>query len=367
MKVAIVLGARPQFIKAAPLLRAFENRPNVETRIVHTGQHFDENMSDIFFRELGIPRPHHMLGIHSGSHGQMTGRMLEAIETCYLEDRVDQSVVFGDTNTTLAGALASAKLNIPCAHVEAGLRSWDRRMPEEVNRVLVDHCSTWLFCPTDQAKANLENEGLKEHVYLVGDIMYDAVRMFAPGRTESSGLLRDYGLLPGAFFLLTVHRAYNTEEPDALRSIMLACRRLEKAVLFPVHPRTRPLLESQVEIPPNVVVCDPLGYVDMLDAVANCRCVLTDSGGLQKEAYFLRVPCVTLRSETEWTETVDAGWNVVAGTDARRIVGAVHLIEQGQREPIDCYGDGRAAEKITSVLTGQSDFRQDRVCGPTNC
>lgn len=350
MRVALIVGARPQFIKAAPLLDQLRATPGVEPLLVHSGQHFDENMSAVFFRELGLPTPDFSLSIHSGSHGQMTGRMLEAIESCLVSSRAERVVVFGDTNTTLAGALAAAKLQIPVAHVEAGLRSWNRTMPEEINRVLVDHCSTWLFCPTGQAVANLTAEGVTRGVHMVGDIMFDAVRRFgavAKARTET--LVR-FGLSAGGYFVLTIHRAYNTENPDVLRGILAAAGALRAPVLFPVHPRTRPLLATGVVVPGNVILCDPLGYLDMLCVVANCRCVLTDSGGLQKEAYFLGVPCATLRPETEWVETVEAGWNVLAGTEADGIVTAVERVLDGSRQPIPCYGDGHSAVQITALV-----------------
>lgn len=350
MRVALIVGARPQFIKAAPLLSQLRATPGVEPLLVHSGQHFDENMSAVFFRELGLPTPDFSLSIHSGSHGQMTGRMLEAIESCLVSSRAERVVVFGDTNTTLAGALAAAKLQIPVAHVEAGLRSWNRTMPEEINRVLVDHCSTWLFCPTGQAVANLTAEGVTRGVHMVGDIMFDAVRRFgavAKARTET--LVR-FGLSAGGYFVLTIHRAYNTENPDVLRGILAAAGALRAPVLFPVHPRTRPLLAAGMVVPGNVILCDPLGYLDMLCAVANSRCVLTDSGGLQKEAYFLGVPCATLRPETEWVETVEAGWNVLAGTESDGIVAAVERVLDGSRQPIPCYGDGYSAEQITALV-----------------
>lgn len=355
MRVALIVGARPQFIKAAPLLDQLRATPGVEPLLVHSGQHFDENMSAVFFRELGLPTPDFSLGIHSGSHGQMTGRMLEAIETCLVSSRAERVVVFGDTNTTLAGAVAAAKLQVPVAHVEAGLRSWNRTMPEEINRVLVDHCSAWLFCPTGQAVANLAAEGVTRGVHLVGDIMFDAVRRFgavARGRAET---LARFGLSAGGYLVLTIHRAYNTENPDVLRGILAAAGALRAPVLFPVHPRTRPLLAAGVAVPGNVILCDPLGYLDMLCVVANSRCVLTDSGGLQKEAYFLGVPCATLRPETEWVETVEAGWNVLAGTEPDGIVAAVGRVLTASRRPIACYGDGRAAEPITARLLAEPE------------
>jgi UDP-N-acetylglucosamine 2-epimerase len=350
MKVALIVGARPQFIKAAPLWDALRAARGIQPLLVHSGQHFDENMSGVFFRELGLPAPDFNLAIHSGGHGQMTGRMLEAIEGCLQATRPDAVVVFGDTNTTLAAALAAAKLQIPVAHVEAGLRSWNRTMPEEINRVLVDHCSAWLFCPTERAVANLAAEGITRGVSMVGDVMFDAVRRFGARAREQSTTLARHGLRPGEYFVLTLHRAYNTDRPETLRDVLAAAGALSLPVLFPVHPRTRPLLTTNGALPPNIIPCDPLGYLDMLCALGQCRCVLTDSGGLQKEAYFLGVPCVTLRPETEWVETVEAGWNVLAGTEPDGIAGAVSRVLAANRKPIKCYGDGHSAEEITALL-----------------
>lgn len=351
MKLALIVGARPQFIKAAPLLCELETIADTDVVLIHSGQHFDANMSDIFFCELGLRQPEYHLGINSSSHGEMTGRMLGSIEQCLMRAKVERVVVFGDTNTTLAGALAAAKLGVPVAHVEAGLRSWNRAMPEEVNRVLVDHCSTWLFCPTDQAVQNLAREGISRGVHLVGDIMFDAVRMFGEQARERVAILESYRLRPEHYSVLTIHRAYNTQDTRALRSILDACGRLDTPVLFPVHPRTRPLISAGVDLPSNVILCDPLGYLDMLCVVANACMVLTDSGGLQKEAYFLRVPCVTLRPETEWVETVTAGWNIVAGTDADRIVASVNAILSAPRTSISCFGDGHAARQMCADIT----------------
>jgi UDP-N-acetylglucosamine 2-epimerase len=332
MKIAMIVGARPQFIKAAPLWDALRAAPGVEPLLVHSGQHFDENMSGVFFRELGLPEPHFNLAIHSGGHGQMTGRMLEAIEGCLQTTRPDALVVFGDTNTTLAGALAAAKLQIPVAHVEAGLRSWNRTMPEELNRVLVDHCSTWLFCPTEQARTNLAAEGITRGVHQVGDIMFDAVRRFGALARERP---------------IQTHRAYNTENPEVLRGILAAVGELGTPVVFPVHPRTRPLLERGVSVPANVILCEPLGYLDMLCLTSGARCVLTDSGGLQKEAYFLGVPCVTLRPETEWVETVAAGWNVLAGSRVMAMaVPPSSLLASSWPAPEASLGHERADDRV---------------------
>lgn len=350
MNIALIVGARPQFIKAAPLWERLRTEADTKTSLIHSGQHFDENMSGVFFRELELPQPDFNLAIHSGSHGQMTGRMLEAIEGCLTKLKPDAVVVFGDTNTTLAGTLAAVKLQVPVAHVEAGLRSWNRSMPEEVNRVLVDHCSRWLFCPSGQAVDNLSAEGVRSGVHQVGDIMFDAVRRFGALARDRRETLDRFGLQPGAYFVLTVHRAYNTENPNILRGILKAAKLLELPILFPVHPRTRPLLNVVLPLPSNLHLCDPLGYLDMLGVLAQAKCVLTDSGGLQKEAYFLGVPCATIRPETEWVETVSAGWNIVAGTDTQGIVDAVNRVLTAERRPVDVFGDGHSAERIVKLL-----------------
>lgn len=353
MKVAVIVGARPQFIKAAPLLRAFERTGQVQVKLVHSGQHFDANMSDVFFHELGLPQPCHRISTPPGRQGQMVAHMLAGIEAYLDQEHVDQAVVFGDTNTTLAGALACAKLGVACAHVEAGLRSWNRAMPEEINRVLVDHCSTLLLCPTAQAVRNLATEGITKRVFLVGDVMLDAVRLFRPLADRRISLLTRYGFRPGGYFVLTVHRAENTEDTDALQRILEACDQLGLPVLFPVHPRTRRLLAGGMAIPAVVRLVEPLGYLDMMCAVSNARAVLTDSGGLQKEAYFLSVPCVTLREETEWPETVAVGANVLAGTNSARIVQSATQFRDapapvmgGHRE----FGDSHAAEEICRLV-----------------
>ena len=350
MTVAVIVGARPQFIKAAPLLKHCAVSAQLRVKVVHSGQHFDANMSAVFFEELGLPQPDCQLGVPPGGHGQMTGHMLAGIEGFLLQAHVDQVVVFGDTNTTLAGALAAVKLGIPCAHVEAGLRSWNRSMPEEINRVLVDHCSTWLLCPTEQAVKNLTAEGITRGVHLVGDLMLDAANMFLPLARRRIDVLSPFGLRPSEYDVLTVHRAGNTDDPATLQRILNACGRLSVPVLFPVHPRTRSVLAQGVSVPAQVRLAEPLGYLDMLCVVSHARTVLTDSGGLQKEAYFLGVPCVTLRMETEWVETLAAGWNVLAGTETDRIVEAVREIASAPRTRSAEFGDGTAAEKVCRIL-----------------
>ncbi len=371
MKILTVVGARPQFIKAAMVSRAIveHNRqganPTVVEEIIHTGQHYDDNMSDIFFRQMGIPEPAANLHAGTGLHGEMTGRMLSAIEKEIVNRKPDWVLVYGDTNSTLAGALAAAKLQVPVAHVEAGLRSFNRRMPEEINRILTDHVSSLLFCPTHAAVDNLSNEGITRGVHHVGDVMYDAALLFGEIAARTSTILRDLNLTPGEYYLATVHRAENTDDPIRLRNILTALKALEKPVILPLHPRTKKILQkfspslltppsSPAKPSPSLRIVDPLSFLDMVELEKNARCILTDSGGVQKEAYFHGVPCVTLREETEWVETVQAGWNQVVGAETERIVAAVRRARTG--EPIHEYGEGNSTadvlEHICAAVSG---------------
>jgi UDP-GlcNAc3NAcA epimerase len=349
MKVLSVVGARPQFVKCAPVSR--ELRKVHEEVLVHTGQHYDYLLSEVFFRDLGIPAPDYHLDIGSGSHGVQTGRMLAAIEEVIGKEEPEIVLVYGDTNSTLAGALAAAKVHVPVAHVEAGLRSFDRRMPEEVNRVLTDHCSDLLFCPTATAVANLAAEGVTAGVHLTGDVMVDALQQNLPLAKERSTALIDLGLSPKGYFLATVHRASNTDDPAALRAIMDAFARLDAPVVFPVHPRTRKkFAEYGIAPAANVSVVEPLPYFDMLALLSGARAVLTDSGGVQKEAYILEVPCVTLRENTEWVETLEDGWNVLVGADADRIVAEADAAGDARRQHAARFGDGHAAARIAAII-----------------
>lgn len=350
MRTVTIVGARPQFIKSWAVSAALR-AAGIDEVIVHTGQHYDECLSSRFFAELGLRAPDHHLGIGSGTHGQQTGRMLEAVEGVLSGEKPDWVVVYGDTNSTLAGALAAAKLQLPLAHIEAGLRSFNRRMPEEINRVLTDHLSQRLFCPSGDAVENLAREGIAVGVTAVGDVMYDALRHFADRARASSTILHALGLADRGFHVATLHRAELTDNSDRLRALLAVLDRLDAPVVLPLHPRTRARLEATGGLPPltgGLRVVEPLGYLDMVRLVSSCRRVLTDSGGLQKEAYWLRRPCVTLREETEWTETVQAGWNTVAGTDEVRIRAAL-AADFPSAHP-DLYGDGHAAERIAAVL-----------------
>ena len=348
MRVVSVVGARPQFIKAAPLGRALRARH--EEILVHTGQHYDDNMSAVFFRELALAEPDRSLGIGSGSQGAQTGQMLAAIEEVLVETAPRLVLVFGDTNSTLAGALAAAKLGIPVAHVEAGLRSFNRAMPEEINRVLTDHVSTLLFAPAADAAALLAKEGIERGVHVVGDLMLDALEMFR-GRAIERGAARALGVEP-PYIVATIHRAENTNDEARLRELLAGLDGCGLTVVLPLHPRTKKrMAELDLRVPSaRLHLVEPQGYLDMLSLQAGAACVATDSGGMQKEAYFLGVPCVTLRDETEWTATLSTGWNVLAGADATRIAAAVQaqLRPHGPRPAL--YGDGRAAQKIVDVI-----------------
>ncbi|MCZ6802240.1 MAG: UDP-N-acetylglucosamine 2-epimerase (non-hydrolyzing) [Nitrospirae bacterium] len=351
MKVVSIVGARPQFIKCAPVSR--ELRRVASEIVVHTGQHYDGNMSDVFFRDLDLPKPDFYLGIGSGSHAKQTGPMLEKIEEVLLQETPDYCLVYGDTNSTLAGALAAAKLHIPVAHVEAGLRSFNRQMPEEINRVVTDHLSSVLFCPTETAVKNLSQEGITRGVHLIGDVMYDALWDNLQVAEKKSDILARLQLQPGNYILATVHRAENTDQPENLKNILYAFRELVKAgstVVFPAHPRTQKQLgEFGKEKLANLHVIDPVSYLDMLLLESRARVILTDSGGVQKEACWLHVPCVTLRNETEWIETVESGWNVLVGPDPNRIVKAARCAEGGDPSH-GPWQKGEATRNIVAVM-----------------
>jgi UDP-GlcNAc3NAcA epimerase len=406
MKIVTVIGARPQFIKAAVVSRAIKalNRRSprsgglrsgdrIEEVIIHTGQHYDYAMDRVFFEELEIPRPHYNLEVGSGPHGRQTGRMLEGIEAVLESEKPQLVLVYGDTNSTLAGALAAAKLHIPVAHVEAGLRSYNRQMPEEINRVIVDHLSEVLFCPTTESVRNLAGEGIRNGrskvVKKVGDVMYDSVLYYSDLADRKATILKDLGLFvssnpqsglvdfvphsafriphsgwdapnselrtPDYYYLATLHRAENTDDPKRLISILRALREIGRTnpVILPVHPRTKKMMTSNRVLPegPEIRLIEPVSYLNMLALEKHAGAILTDSGGVQKEAYWLRVPCITLREETEWVETVQSGWNTLAGADGKRILKAVgDLNRKRPRSASRLFGDGRAGEKIVEAL-----------------
>jgi UDP-N-acetylglucosamine 2-epimerase len=344
-----VLGARPQFIKAAPVSAALRTAGHDEA-ILHTGQHYDDAMSRVFFEEMDIPRPVANLGVGSGRHGAQTARMLIGIEEALQARPPDVVLVYGDTNSTLAGALAACKLGLPLAHVEAGLRSFNRSMPEEHNRVIADHCADLLCCPTQTAVDNLAREGVTEGVHLVGDTMVDALHRFLPVARSRSRVLEDLGLAPREYALATVHRAYNTDDTARLRAILDALGKLALPTVLPLHPRTRARMEATgVRAPREPRIIEPTGYLDTLMLLSNAQRLFTDSGGMQKEAYVLGVPCVTLRPETEWVETVAAGWNILVDADPERIRAAAAMpIPTEERAQL--FGDGHAAERIVRCL-----------------
>ncbi|HJO29551.1 MAG TPA: UDP-N-acetylglucosamine 2-epimerase (non-hydrolyzing) [Acidobacteriota bacterium] len=346
MKVLSVVGARPQFIKAAVLSRVL-SRSHHEV-LLHTGQHYDDCMSGQFLRELALPTPDYELGVGSGTHAQQTAKMLVGIEEAIVREQPDAMVVFGDTNSTLAGALAAAKVGIKIAHVEAGLRSFNRSMPEEVNRVLVDHLSTWLFCPSDSSAKNLETEGIFQGIHVVGDLMAEAIE--SVDAAFSSAVFERLDLQPQQYLLATIHRAENTDDHERLKLLLVALASIEETVVLPIHPRTKQAIGGTglAELS-GIQFIDPVGYADMVALERSARMILTDSGGVQKEAYWLGVPCLTLREETEWTETVEAGWNVLTGVDAQRILKTVRMFEPPSERPA-LYSEGRASDRIVALL-----------------
>lgn len=348
MKIITVIGARPQFVKAAAVSNSL--RKEHEEIIIHTGQHYDENMSKVFFEELSIPKPDYNLGVGSGNHGEQTGRMMIELEKIYLKEKPDLVMVYGDTNSTLAGALCASKLLIPVAHVEAGLRSFNMNMPEEQNRILTDHISKYLFVPTNTAVANLKNEGLSDKIYNVGDVMYDAILHFTKIAKEKSHVIEKLNIESGKYILATIHRAENTDNMQRLKSIIEALNNSPITILLPLHPRTKKYMEEYgLKLTGNVKVIDPVGFLDMINLENNAQKIVTDSGGVQKEAFFMKKPCITMRDETEWVETVQTGWNTIVGADKNRIEEALSSFNaSGKQENI--FGDGNASEKIIKVL-----------------
>lgn len=355
-KILTIVGARPQFIKAAAVSRAIAKVPKaLQEVMVHTGQHFDENMSAVFFNELEIPAPAHNLQISSGTHGSMTGRMIIAVEEVMIREKPDWVLIYGDTNSTLAGALAAAKLHIPIAHVEAGLRSFNMRMPEEINRILSDRVSTLLLCPTDEAVRNLNREGIVDGVFNVGDVMYDVALHMRDKARAKSNILAYLGLEVGKFVLATCHRQENTDDHTRLDAIVDAFYQISQhtKLVLPLHPRTRKhMSEKTREKLSEVILTDPLGFLDMVALEQAAQVIITDSGGVQKEAFFYGVPCVTMRDETEWVETVALGSNTIVGADTMKIVSAVRDAAEKKQlnQQSSPYGDGQAADKVVEYL-----------------
>lgn len=348
LKIVTILGARPQFIKAAAVSALFSK--HFDEILVHTGQHYDSNMSDVFFEELNIPTPKYHLNIGSGSHGAMTGAMLTEIEKVLEIEKPDFVLVYGDTNSTIAGALAASKLLIPVIHVEAGLRSFNKVMPEEQNRILTDHISRILFAPTETAVQNLKNEGITEGVHLVGDVMYDGVLHFTQIAREKSRILETLDLKAGEFILCTIHRAENTNNLERLTAITDGLNACKEPIVLPLHPRTwKYMTDYGLKLADTIRVIDPVGYLDMIRLESAAKKIVTDSGGVQKEAFFLGVPCITLREETEWIETVENGWNILVGTDPEKINSAILTFEPGTI-PGKYFGDGDAVQRMITII-----------------
>lgn len=347
MHLMTVVGARPQFIKSAPVIRELKKRKWVSS-LVHTGQHYDYNMSEIFFQELAIPEPTLNLDVGSGLHGVQTARMLERIEESLITIRPDGLLVYGDTNSTLAGALAAVKIGIPVFHIESGLRSFNRSMPEEHNRVLTDHCSTLLFCPDEIARDQLSKEGVEEGVYVVGDVMLDAYRL-GENCAENINIEREFGL-GGEYILTTIHRNTNTDVEERITAIVRALGMLNKKIVFPMHPRTKARLNQfGIKMPDNVQIIEPVSYAKMIALQKNAKFIITDSGGVQKEAYWAKVPCITLREETEWVSTVSSGWNILIGKAFEKIPQTIETFNI-PRDYENLFGDGQSASLILDII-----------------
>lgn len=357
MKIVTIIGARPQFIKAAVVSRSFKSFPKINEVIIHTGQHYDNNMSKIFFDELDIQAADYNLKVGGGSHGQNTGRMIERIEAVLIKEEPDYVLVYGDTDSTLAGALAATKLHIPIGHIEAGLRSFDKRMPEEINRLITDHVSNTLFVPTSTAITNLNNEGIVDGIHQVGDVMFDAALFFGKKAKKSSTILSKLTLASKSYCLATVHRQENTDDEIRLKGILAGFAKSKEKIILPLHPRTkRKVRDLGFAMPPNITVIDPVGYLDMVTLEMNSRIILTDSGGVQKEAFFHKIPCITLRDQTEWIELLEVGANVLVGADTDSIVSEILKLSASNDEfitPSDSliYGDGTAGETIARFFS----------------
>lgn len=351
MKIASVVGVRPQFVKASVVSR--ELRKKHEEVLIHTGQHYDYEMNQVFFKELGIPEPDYYLGVGSGSHGFQTGEMLKKIEEVLINESPDLVLTYGDTNSTLAGALAASKMHIKTAHVESGLRSFDKSMPEETNRILTDHSSDVLFCPTQNAVDNLKREGITENVFLTGDVMVDSLLLNKEIAETRSSVLSDLNLKSKDYFVATIHRASNTDNKQNLQNIVEAFKELNEKIVFPVHPRTEKLLRSYGlydSLKSSVMLVEPLGFFDFIKLMSHAKMILTDSGGIQKEAYILQVPCVTLRENTEWIETIEDGWNILVGSNKNKILEVVNQFRPSVQNHRNRFGDGSASNRIISKI-----------------
>lgn len=354
MKIASIVGVRPQFVKASVVSKELRKKHN--EILIHTGQHYDYQMNNVFFSELNIPEPDYFLGIGSGSHGFQTGEMLKKIEEVLIKEEPELVLTYGDTNSTLAGALAASKLHIKNAHVESGLRSFDKSMPEEINRILTDHCSDLLFCPTRNAVSNLKNEGITENVHLTGDVMADSLLYNKKIAETKSNILDNLGLKSKGYLLTTIHRASNTDNKENLKNIVDAFSELNETIVFPVHPRTEKFLKEYgmyEKLKSSVELVKPLGFLDFIKLMNHAKMMLTDSGGIQKEAYILKIPCITLRENTEWVETVEDGWNVLVGANKDKIIEMANGFHPSLKTHEDRFGNGNASEKIVSIIDAQ--------------
>ena len=359
IKILTIVGARPNFIKIAPLFEEFKKYKLIKPILVHTGQHYDFEMSRIFFQDLKIPKPHYNLGVGSGSHAWQTAKVMEKLEPVFLKEKPDLVVVVGDVNSTLAGALVAAKLNIPVAHIEAGPRTFDKKMPEEINRILTDHISDFLFCPTKTAAENLRKEGIKKGVYNTGDLMYDAFLRGIKIASKKSKILKKLKIKPKTYLLFTLHRPQNVDNLKNLKKILEAIKKSREKTIFPVHPRTKKQLSkfnklNQLNTLSNFIFTNPVGYLDMIWLEKNAKRIITDSGGVQKEAYWCKVPCITLMKNTGWPETVKDKWNVLVGTDKEKFIKAVKEFNPKQKQH-KYFGDGKTAQRIIKIL-----YRQKR-------
>ena len=346
MKIINVVGARPQFIKVKPIADEL-NKRKIEHLLVHTGQHYDYEMSKVFFEGLQIHQPDYNLEVGSSSHGRQTAEMLASLETLFVKEKPDVVIVYGDTNSTLSAALAASKMGIPIAHIEAGLRSYRKDMPEEINRVLTDHVSSLLFCPTETAVKNLYGENINRGIHHVGDIMFD---VFASEIDKPNNILQTLKITEKDYYLLTMHRQENTKDTKKIEAVLNVLDRTGKPVVFPVHPRTGQLIKTIQDNYKNIKFIEPVGYSDMINLEKNAIAVLTDSGGMQKEAYFAKVPCITLRKETEWVETLDGGWNRIVGTDPEKIRSAIETNFNADIEQKNYFGDGQSAQKTIDII-----------------
>jgi UDP-N-acetylglucosamine 2-epimerase len=353
MKIVSIVGARPQFIKLAPLSKKIN--VHFEEVIIHTGQHFDKNMSDMFFKDLSIPKPDYNLNINCGSHGEQTGKMMIELEKVLKRESPSLVIVFGDTNSTLAGSLVCSKLHIPIIHVEAGLRSFNKEMPEEINRIVSDHTSDFLFAPTKTAMQNLEREGLVEKALFTGDIMVDSLMDNIERADKISNILHTKGLVGKKYYLMTLHRPYNVDDPIKLSKLLTKMSKIDSQLIFPVHPRTRKIInENQLVIPENIILSEPVGYLDFIKLESSSEKIITDSGGIQKEAYILKKPCITIRPETEWIETVKAGWNILADVDSDDFVKTIESFNP-TKDQNGIFGSNVAQkmfEKIMAIMSG---------------